>query len=119
MPEPERRAIFISYAREDGERFASSLRERLEKEAPDAGTIWQDRARMEGGRPWWLQIAGALDAARYLVSVMTPKAVESPVVRQEWEYARKQGVCLYPVIAAPFDFEALPPWMARLHFFNL
>jgi WD40 repeat protein len=114
------RAIFISYARKDGEEHANALRQRLEGEAPDAGPIWQDRARMEGGRPWWTQIEGALDRARFLVLIMTTGAVESRVVREEWSYARRQGVCVYPVLAASkLDFTALPRWMAKAHFFDL
>jgi hypothetical protein len=40
--------VFISYARRDGEVFATELRERLEREEPEI-TLWQDRDRMEGG----------------------------------------------------------------------
>jgi len=43
---------FISYARKDGEAFATALRARLESEQPEI-TLWQDRARMEGGVGWW------------------------------------------------------------------
>src|SRR5438046_8250339 len=42
--------VFISYARSDGEQFATRLRKRLEaKHIP----LWQDRVGMEGGRDWW------------------------------------------------------------------
>ena len=38
--------VFISYARSDGEPFATALRQRLEQ----AGLpLWQDRVAMEGG----------------------------------------------------------------------
>jgi hypothetical protein len=43
---------FISYARKDGEAFATALRARPESEQPEI-TLWQDRARMEGGVGWW------------------------------------------------------------------
>ena len=43
----ERPTVFISYARKDGEVFATKLRKRLETEHPEI-SLWQDRTRMEG-----------------------------------------------------------------------
>ena len=57
--------VFISYGRRDGEEFASKLRQRLEKEHPEI-TLWQDRARMEGGVGWWKQITEAIDAVEFI-----------------------------------------------------
>jgi WD40 repeat protein len=111
--------VFISYARSDGERFATALRQRLEREEPEI-TLWQDRAQMEGGKDWWRQILEALDAVEFMVLVMTPGALASPVVRKEWQAARQCGVCVYPVMGAPnLDFDAMPRWMSRAHFFDL
>jgi hypothetical protein len=86
--------VFISYSRKDGEKFAKDLRQRLEAENI---SFWQDRVGMEGGRDWWLQIVEALDKVEFMVLVMTPKALESPIIRKEWRYARQKGVCVYPV----------------------
>ena len=47
----ERPKVFISYARKDGEEFATRLRKRLETEHSDL-ILSQDRARMEGGVGW-------------------------------------------------------------------
>jgi WD40 repeat protein len=111
--------VFISYARSDGERFATELRQRLERDEPEI-TLWQDRAQMEGGKDWWRQILEALDAVQFMVLVMTPAALRSPVVRKEWQAARQRGVCVYPVVGAPdLDFAAMPRWMSRAHFFDL
>ena len=111
--------VFISYRRSDGEAFATQLRKRLEREEPEI-TLWQDRIRMEGGVGWWKQITDAIDAVQFLVLVMTPEAMESEVVRKEWRYARQQGVCIYPVRAAPdLDFDRLPRWMRDAHFYDL
>jgi hypothetical protein len=64
--------VFISYARSDGEAFATKLRRKLEaKNIP----LWQDRTGMEGGRDWWLQIQEALDHVQFMVLVMTPAAL--------------------------------------------
>jgi hypothetical protein len=111
--------VFISYRRSDGEEFATQLRKRLEREEPEI-TLWQDRARMEGGRGWWKQITDALDVVKFIVLVMTPDAMESEVVRKEWRYARQQGVCIYPVKGAPdLHFDRLPRWMRDAHFYDL
>ena len=75
---------------------------------------------MEGGRDWWQQITAAIDRVQYLVLVMTPAALASPLVRREWRYARQRGVAVYPVKAqAELDFEALPRWMRSAHFYDL
>jgi hypothetical protein len=117
----EKPRIFISYARTDGEEFATRLRTRLEKEQPEI-TLWQDRARMEGGVGWWQQITNAIDAVEFMVLVMTPEAMNSETVRKEWRYAKQQGVCIYPVKSAPdavLNFAAVPRWMSKVHFFDL
>src|SRR5438876_8792671 len=83
--------VFISYARSDGEPFATQLRQRLEAEQIP---LWQDRVGMEGGRDWWLQIVEVLDKVEFMVLVMTPAAMRSEMVRREWRYARQQEVCV-------------------------
>lgn len=109
--------VFLSYARADGERFATQLRQRLlDENIP----LWQDRIGMEGGKDWWLQITEALDVVEFLVLVMTPAAMGSETVRKEWRYARQQGVCVYPVKGEPdLDFASLPHWMRSAHFYDL
>ncbi len=109
--------VFISYARSDGEAYATALRERLEA----AGIpLWQDRVGEEGGRDWWLQITEALDKVEFMVLIMTPRAMQSEMVRKEWRYARQRGVCVYPVKAAPdLDFASLPRWIRDSHFYEL
>jgi hypothetical protein len=57
MPETSGARIFISYSRKDGAEFATSLRNRLQKESL---SIWQDLVALEGGRDWWSQIEDAL-----------------------------------------------------------
>src|SRR6266571_5269151 len=109
--------VFISYARADGEQFATKLRQYLQ-----AANIplWQDRIGMEGGKDWWQQITEALDQVEFMVLVMTPAALQSPIVRKEWLYARQQAVCVYPVKALPnLDFASLPHWMRDAHFYDL
>ena len=109
--------VFVSYARSDGDRLAADLRRRLEAaEVP----LWRDREGMEGGRDWWQQITAAIDSVDFLVLLATPAALQSPMVRREWRYARQRGVAVYPVLGdKPVDFDALPRWMRSVHFYDL
>src|SRR5215469_13139991 len=95
----QRTGVFLSYSRSD-EQFATALRERLQREAPDI-PVKQDRIVLEGGIGWWKQIAEAIDSVEFLVLITSPLSLQSEIVRQEWRYARQQGVCVYPVKAAP------------------
>ena len=72
--------VFLSYARYDGEPFATELRHRLEAEHIP---LWQDRVGLEGGRDWWLQIVEALDRVEFMIMIMTPAALESPTVHRK------------------------------------
>jgi NB-ARC domain/TIR domain/WD domain, G-beta repeat len=108
--------VFLSYARSDGEPFATQLRKRL---AAEHIPLWQDRVGMEGGRDWWQQIIEALNKVEFMVLVMTPAAMLSETVRKEWRYARQQGVCVYPVKGEPdLDFNSMPHWMRSAHFYD-
>ncbi|MCB0195151.1 MAG: TIR domain-containing protein [Anaerolineae bacterium] len=109
--------VFVSYARKDAEVLARDLTNRLEKEGIP---VWQDRVKMEGGRDWWLQIVDALDQVEFMVLIVTPAAMQSPVVKKEWTYARQRGVCVYPVWGAtPVDLTALPRWLRDSRFYHL
>ena len=72
---------------------------------------------MEGGKDWWQQITEAIDHVEFLVLVMTPKALASPIVREGVALPRQRGKCMIPVIGAKgIDFDSLPGWMRRAHF---
>ena len=111
---------FISYARRDGKAFATALRERLAKEAPEI-RVWQDLVEIEGGTGWWRQIEEALERVEFLVIVMTGAVLDSEVTRREWRAARQQGVCVYPVKGPGFDFadSRLSRWMKKAHIYDL
>ena len=81
---------------------AAELRRRLQAEG---FALWQDLTDMEGGRDWWRQITGVIDQIEYLLLVMTPNALRSKVVRDEWRYGRQQGRCVIPIMGHP-SFES-------------
>ena len=116
--------VFISYARSD-ERYATALMARLRDEPGIAP--WQDRIRMSPG-DFEDQIKAGIDAAQYLVLVMTPAALRSPWVEKEWRYARESGRCIVP-IKPVFDSadadreldalrEQLPLWMQKIQTYD-
>jgi hypothetical protein len=114
-------SAFISYARADGEEVASALRERIMREQPGI-SLWQDRAQLYGGVGWWQQIEQALRQVSFLIIVMTPAALRSETTRKEWQYARQQGVCVFPVKGGPdagMDWAVMPKWMSTSHFYDL
>ena len=94
--------IFVSYARSDGKEIAAELRRRLQAEG---FALSQDLTDMEGGKDWWRQIAGVIEQMEYLLLVMTPNALRSKVVRDEWRYGRQQGRCVIPIMGHP-SFES-------------
>jgi len=114
----EKKQIFISYARKDGFAPSQILRQRLIDESIE---VWQDLVAMNIGENWHPQIFKAIEEAKAVVMVLTPEALKSPMVRQEWVHARQKGVCVYPVQVPdlPIDFATLPKWMRDSHFYNL
>ncbi len=109
--------VFISYARADGEAYATKLCACLEK----AGIpCWIDRSGMEGGKDWRQQILKSLNTVEFLVLVMTPTAFQSSNVQWEWRSARQKGVCVYPIKGeSDLDFKSMPHWMRDVHFYDL
>src|ERR1017187_3631606 len=117
----KRSGVFLSYSRSDGEEFAKALRRRLSESAPDI-RIMRDREILEGGEGWRNQIKDAIESVEFVVLVMTPAGIRSAEVQFEWRFAREQGVCIYPVKAAPdseLQFSQLPRWMSKAHFFDI
>ena len=114
--------VFISYARKDGEGFAHDLKQRLEDEAlgDQRICVWRDREGMRGGDNWWVQIEEVLHQVQYMVVVMTPGVIPSKIVHREWNMARANGVCVFPVeVSVKMDWDRLPLWMRYAHRYDL
>src|SRR5215813_10280458 len=110
--------IFVSYERQDGMGPAKALRQRLE----DRGfTLWQDLIALEGGLEWWAQIEQAIKSPsiEHLVLVVTPGALERPVIKKELRLARQEGRQVSPVWAGKqFEMRGLPRWFMRLQTYS-
>jgi hypothetical protein len=111
--------VFISYSRKDGADFARDLRRALEKENL---SFWQDLVALEGGQDWWSQIENALrqKELQHFVLIVTPKALESGVVRQEIRLARQEGKSVGPGQGpGVVDLNKLPRWLGHVYDFDL
>jgi hypothetical protein len=106
--------IFLSYSRTDAA-FAAGVRRLIEDWDL---ALWQDITDMEAGR-WWEQIKDILSApaTEHMVLMVSRDALASRIVRDEWRFARREGVHVSPV-AVPGrlgkeDFATMPGWMRR------
>jgi WD40 repeat protein len=102
--------IFISYSRANSN-FARDLYVKLRALG---FSLWRDRTEMAGGENWWTQIQDAIRGSETMVLCMSHEALASPVVADEWRYARREGTRIIPVLAADVDFSNVPRWMAKL-----
>jgi WD40 repeat protein len=111
--------IFLSYSRTDAA-FAAEARRLIEGRGL---RLWQDIPDMGAGA-WWEQIKKVLEAptTEHMVLLVSSTALASRVVRDEWRFARREGVQVSPV-AVPGklgkgDFATMPGWMKAQHFFD-
>jgi predicted ATPase len=118
-PDRSSARIFVSYAREDGARFATDLREKLLRQEL---SVWQDIVSLEGGRDWWSQIEEAIrsKALEHFVLVVTPAALVSAVMRREIRLARQEGKTVSPIRGPGLvDLKQLPRWLGQLYDLDL
>lgn len=100
--------VFISYARVDG----AALAERLETDLrARAHAPWRDRANIDGGDEWSLEIERAIDDCDGLVALMTHGLYASRVCRAEIQRALRKEKYLVPLLVQkdadrPLDLEA-------------
>jgi hypothetical protein len=119
-PPSDKPRIFLSYSRTDAV-VAGEVRRLIEGRRL---TLWQDITDMDAGR-WWDQIKEVLSApsTEHMVLLVSREALASKVVRDEWRFARREGVQVSPVVVpgklGPDDFAAMPGWMLAEHFFDI
>jgi hypothetical protein len=96
MPESERSRVFISYARRDGAELACRLQADLTEKGFDA---WLDKQRLAGGAVWTTEIEVALDAAEFVLALLTPGSFGSEICRAEQLRSLRKGKCVVPLLA--------------------
>ncbi len=94
---PESCDVFISYKRED-QAFAETLRVRL---IAWGYTAWMDAYNIPAGADWPVEIEKGLAACHTIIAVMTPQAIESENVQNEWEWAIVYRKRLIPLRLQP------------------
>ena len=111
MRDPSTPRVFLSYSRKDGLEFARRLQAMLEAEGL---SLYRDLSDLEGGEDWWRQVETAIKSVEHVVLVLTPEALQSRYVRDEWKLARQEGKAVWPVSGpGELDLSHLPRWMAR------
>jgi hypothetical protein len=86
--------VFISYSRKD-EAFARHLATDLDRLG---ASVWIDVDDIPPGVNWSTAIQQGLDGCDTLVLVMSPDALGSSNVTDEWQYFRDEGKPIVPVI---------------------
>ena len=90
-------SIFISYSRVD-QAFAVELASEL----TDAGAdVWLDLDDIAAGVNWSQAIQAGLDESDARLILLSPDAMASENVRDEWQYAKDQGTVLIPILWRP------------------
>jgi hypothetical protein len=94
--------LFISYSRRD-----ASVIDRLELSLRQAGyNVWVDRSNLRAGQAWSAQVGQAIDQCAALVVALSPAALRSAAVRNEYQHALKAGK---PVVLATVRMSRQPP----------
>jgi hypothetical protein len=84
----------MSYSRADSE-FAL----RLARDLKAAGAmVWLDQLDIRPGDPWDRSIEAALDAARFMLVILSPASSNSENVRNEIAFALEEGKIVIPVL---------------------
>lgn len=100
--------VFISYSRSDSE-FVDKLEDDL---LGERFKTWVDRRKLEGGQVWDAEIERAIQRCQLLLVVLSPDALQSRWVRQEYVYAMKRNKLVIPIIYHPC--QSVPRKLARL-----
>lgn len=94
--------VFLCYCRKDGE-FARRLTADLDRLGAD---VWIDVDDIRSGDDWSDAIQQALDGCLVMVLIISPDAMASANVSNEWKYFMENGRPIIPLLFKP----------ARIHF---
>ncbi|MEA3349407.1 MAG: toll/interleukin-1 receptor domain-containing protein [Chloroflexota bacterium] len=102
--QPIEQRIFLSYSREN-----TSIMKRILKKLESYGfSVWIDDNLILGTESWKTAIEDAIRQSQGLVVIMSPNSKESLWVERELDFARVQGVRIFPVLAAGEENNAIP-----------
>jgi hypothetical protein len=109
--QPNKSGVFISYSHIDGEVVAAALRKLLKEKEQDIVLVNDLNALVD-----------KRDVTPRMILIVTPEALKSRDVREDWQYARQESVCIYLVEGVQgIDLynASLPNWMRKSYIFNL
>ena len=86
--------LFISYKRQE-EEFARQLSQTLKARGL---AVWIDVDEIHAGDDWQDTIQEGLDQSDILILIVTPAAMESKQVSNEWKYFNREEKLIIPVI---------------------
>jgi hypothetical protein len=89
--------VFISYQRMDGD-FARRVREHL---AAHSVKTWMDQYDIPVGAYWPDEIDKGLASSDIIIGILSPDAVDSRNVKNEWDWALQHNKPLLLVLARP------------------
>ncbi|MCI0339321.1 MAG: toll/interleukin-1 receptor domain-containing protein [Acidobacteria bacterium] len=104
--------VFLSYARADNIKGAARLRDELKF----AFDVWRDIEDMQSGESWREQLSDALHEVDVVIVLLTPAAVASSHVTEEWKGARLLKKPVIPVLISPCT---IPEELREIHYQNL
>ncbi|MFN8530637.1 MAG: TIR domain-containing protein [Anaerolineae bacterium] len=90
---------FVSYARADAD-VARKLVKDLHKHKVHA---WIDIHDIRAGKSWARQIGEALDRCKLMILLLSPAAIKSGHVDDEWNYYLDKGKPILPVLVQPCE----------------
>lgn len=103
--------IFISYSRKD-KVFAKRLVQALER---NGAKVWFDTASIKPGENWSDEVQRGLDACDEMILILSPDAMKSPNVSDEWEYYKAQNKRIIPVYLKSTQIHYR---LAKLHYID-
>jgi WD40 repeat protein len=99
MAAPQRRRVFISYARKDGARLATALQQDLQRDHD----VWLDTNRIAGGASWTVEIEDAIDRCDVLLALLSSGSYVSDICRAEQLRALRRGKQVIPLLVEPAE----------------
>jgi TIR domain-containing protein len=96
--------IFLSYSRKD-----IQLMRRVRDDLQAAALrVWTDESLTPGTPSWKKAIETAIEGAKCLVVLLSPDSKQSEWVSKELDYARAQGLNLFPALVRGNERTAVP-----------
>lgn len=112
QPAPDHYDIFISYARDDDEPFATRLWHNLTNHG---FKVWWDREAMESrGLSFLREIRDAISSVERVLLIVGPRVRHKPYVEVEWRQALREGVVVTPLLRLG-DYGDVPDALKALH----